>query len=103
MVEAGADVGRLRAASGPAIAGRSYEVPAELRDEVADVVPETAATTSWGTPALDLPAGVVAVLRGLGVRDVLVSERDTYTDGDLFSFRRSARTGRFAGVVRPPL
>jgi len=34
---------------------------------------------------------------------VLVSERDTYTDGDLFSFRRSARTGRFAGVVRPPL
>lgn len=102
MVGAGADVDRLRAASGPAISGRSYEVPAELRDEVADIVPETAATTSWGTPALDLPAGVVAVLRGLGVRDVRVSERDTYTDGDLFSFRRSARTGRFAGVVRPP-
>ena len=75
-------------------------MPAELRDEVADVVPETFATTSWGTPALDLPAGVVAVLGRLGVADVLVSDRDTYTDGDLFSFRRSARTGRFAGVVR---
>lgn len=103
MVGAGADVGRIRAATGPAIAGRSYEVPAELRDEVADVVPETYATTSWGTPALDLPAGAVAVLGRLGIRDVLVSDRDTYTDGDLYSFRRSSRTGRFAGVVRPPL
>ena len=102
MVEAGADVDRIRAATGPAISGRSYEVPAELRDEVAGVIPATFATTSWGTPALDLPAGVVAVLRGLGVRDVVVSDRDTYTDGDLYSFRRSARTGRFAGVVRPP-
>ncbi|WP_426595361.1 peptidoglycan editing factor PgeF [Cellulomonas sp. McL0617] len=102
MVGVGADVGRIRAAAGPAIGGRSYEVPAELREEVAAVVPETFATTSWGTPALDLPAGVDAVLRRLGVRDVLVSDRDTYTDGDLFSFRRSSRTGRFAGVVRPP-
>ena len=102
MVAAGADVDRLRTATGPAIAGRSYEVPAELRDEIADVLPVTAATTSWGTPALDLPAGVEAVLRGLGVRHVQVSERDTYTDGDLFSYRRASRTGRFAGVVRPP-
>ncbi|WP_028049825.1 peptidoglycan editing factor PgeF [Cellulomonas sp. URHD0024] len=102
MVHAGAGVDRIRAATGPAISGRSYEVPAELRDEVAGVVPETFATTSWGTPSLDLPAGVVAVLRGLGVLDVTVSERDTFTDGDLFSFRRSARTGRSAGVVRPP-
>ena len=103
MVGAGAHVEQIRAATGPAIAGRSYEVPAELRDEVAAVVPETYATTSWGTPALDLPAGVGAVLRRLGVWDVLVSDRDTYTDGDLFSYRRSARTGRFAGVVRAPV
>jgi len=102
MVGAGADVERIRAASGPAIGGRSYEVPADLRDEVADVVPETFATTSWGTPALDLPAGVSAVLGRLGVEVVFVSDRDTYTDGDLFSFRRSQRTGRSAGVVRAP-
>jgi YfiH family protein len=102
MAGAGAEVERIRAATGPAISGRSYEVPAELRDEVADVVPETFATTSWGTPALDLPAGVGAVLRRLGVRVEFVSDRDTYTDGDLFSFRRSARTGRFGGVVRAP-
>ncbi|WP_028046933.1 peptidoglycan editing factor PgeF [Cellulomonas sp. URHE0023] len=100
MAGAGAEVEHIRAAIGPAISGRSYEVPAELRDEVVAVVPETFATTSWGTPALDLPAGVGAVLRRLGVRVAYASDRDTYTDGDLFSYRRSARTGRFAGVVR---
>jgi YfiH family protein len=100
MVAAGADPSRLRAAAGPSIAGASYEVPAAMRDEVAAVVPATAATTAWGTPALDLPAGVVAVLRELGVADVHVDGRDTFRDPALFSHRRSAGTGRFAGVVR---
>ena len=102
MVRAGADVRTIRAATGPAISSLSYEVPADLRDEVAAAIPATFATTSWETPALDLAAGAVAVLHELGIRAVEVSERDTYTDGDLFSFRRSSRTGRFAGVVRPP-
>lgn len=102
LVDAGADRSRLRAAIGPSIAGPSYEVPAELRDEVAAAVPETAATTSWGTPALDLPAGVAAVLGRVGVDDVQRVGRDTYTDPDLFSFRRDGTTGRFAGVVRAP-
>ena len=101
MVHEGADVGRIRAAVGPAIAAESYEVPAELQDEVVAVVPETRATTSWGTPALDLPAGVVAVLRRAGVDDVVTQARDTWKDPALFSFRRARRTGRFAGVVRP--
>lgn len=102
MVGEGADVARIRAAVGPAIAGESYEVPVELQDEVVAVVPETRATTAWGTPALDLPAGVHAVLRAAGVTRVVVHARDTWTDPALFSFRRSPRTGRFAGVVRPP-
>ena len=70
MVAQGASVERVRAAIGPAIAGESYEVPAELQDEVASVVPQTRATTSWGTPALDLPAGVAAVLAAAGVEHV---------------------------------
>jgi YfiH family protein len=102
MVAQGAEVGRIRAAVGPAIAGESYEVPAGLQDEVASVVPQTRATTAWGTPALDLPAGVVAVLAGAGVAHVVTHARDTWKDPALFSFRRSSRTGRFAGVVRPP-
>ncbi|WP_019137426.1 polyphenol oxidase family protein [Cellulomonas massiliensis] len=103
LVALGADAGRLAAAVGPAIAGVSYEVPAELRDEVAATVPESRSTTSWGTPGLDLPAGVEARLRARGVR-VRRSARDTFTDPDLFSYRRDGATGRLAGVVRllPP-
>ena len=94
----------MRAAIGPAVAGASYEVPSALRDEVVGVVPAAAATTSWGTPALDLPAGVEAQLRAAGVQRVVRSSRDTLRDGTLFSYRANAadggRTGRFAGVVR---
>lgn len=102
LAVADADPRRLRAAVGPCIAGPSYEVPADLRDEVAAAVPETAATTAWGTPALDLPAGVAAVLRRAGVRQVERLDRDTFTGADLFSFRRDGTTGRLAGVVRAP-
>ncbi|MCR6647143.1 MAG: peptidoglycan editing factor PgeF [Cellulomonas sp.] len=100
LVARGGDITRVRAAIGPSVAGSSYEVPAELRDEVAAVLPPTAATTAWGTPALDLPAGVEAVLRAAGVPHVSRSARDTWGDAELFSYRRSGRTGRFAGVVR---
>lgn len=100
LLALGARTQRLRAAIGPAIAGASYEVPAQLRDEVAAVVPECASRTAWGTPALDLPAGVAAVLRAAGVERTTRVERDTYSDPDLFSYRRDGRTGRFAGVVR---
>ena len=101
----GARPGRLRAAVGPSISGASYEVPAELRDAVEAVVPGTGTVTTWGTPALDLRAGVRAVLAAAGVRHVQVSGRDTYRDPALFSYRRACgdggRTGRCAGVVRP--
>lgn len=104
MADLGARPQRVRAVLGPAVAGRSYEVPAELRDAVAATVPGTAATTSWGTPALDLSAGAVAVLRAAGVRRVDRVDRDTFVDPDLYSHRRAtaagAATGRFCGVVR---
>lgn len=100
LVARGADLDVVRAAVGPAVAGGSYEVPGALRDEVARVVPETATTTRWGTPGLDLPAGVEAVLRRSGVHDVARSERDTATDDTLYSFRRTSETGRFVGIVR---
>lgn len=103
MVGLGARVERVRAAVGPAVAGSSYEVPAVLRDEVAAAVPEARATTAWGTPALDLPRGVEAVLLRCGVRDVQRSRRDTWSDAALFSYRRDGRTGRAAAVIRPPV
>jgi len=105
MVRAGADAARIRAAVGPCIAGRSYEVPAAMRDDVAAVVPAAAARTSAGTPAVDLAAGVREVLASCGVGAVHVDGRDTYSDPALFSHRRAvhegaASTGRFAAVVR---
>ena len=89
-----------RAAIGPAICGRCYEVPGDLRAEASAALPELYATTSWGTPALDLPAGVRAQLRAAGITQVQHQARCTMEDEDLFSYRRSGVCGRFAGVIR---
>lgn len=102
MLAAGAAPSGLRAAVGPAVCGRCYEVPAALRDEVAAVVPAAWATTRAGTPALDLPAGVEAQLAERGVATTRVA-RCTLEDPDLFSHRGATAagttTGRQAGVV----
>jgi copper oxidase (laccase) domain-containing protein len=58
------------------------------------------ATTSWGTPSLDLGAGVLAQLtaEGVTVNDV---SRCTRESADLYSHRRDGvRAGRLAGVIR---
>lgn len=92
--------GDLTAWIGPHVCGGCYEVPAELRDEVAAAVPESRATTTWGTPSLDLGAGVRAQLEraGVGVRDV---SRCTRESADLYSYRRDGvGAGRLAGLVR---
>lgn len=103
MVERGADPARVRAAIGPAISGPSYEVPEAMQHEVAAVVPETACRTAWGTPGLDLPAGVAAVLRRAGVGRVHLTGWCTDSDERFYSHRRAQRgggtTGRSAGVV----
>jgi YfiH family protein len=90
---------RVVAWVGPHVCGRCYEVPATMRSEVAAVVPETFAETSWGTPALDVGAGVVAQLRGEDV-EVVDASRCTVEDDDLFSHRREGReAGRLGGLV----
>lgn len=85
---------------GPHVCGSCYEVPAALQAEVGAVVPASVATTSWGTPALDLGAGVRAQLEEAGVRVVDVA-RCTRESADLYSFRRDGEhAGRLAGLVR---
>lgn len=85
---------------GPHICGRCYEVPPDLQQEVADLEPVTASTTSWGTPGLDIGAGVTAQLERLGVH-VHDTARCTLESPDLYSHRRDgARAGRFSGLVR---
>lgn len=85
---------------GPHVCGRCYEVPEEMREDVAAVEPATRATTSWGTPSVDVGAGVRAQLARAGVAVVDVS-RCTMESPDLFSYRREGpRSGRQAGLVR---
>ena len=86
---------------GPHVCGSCYEVPEAMQAEVAAIEPATRATTSWGTPALDIGAGVVAQLERAGVRVVLDAVRCTLEEPSLYSHRRDgARAGRLAGVIR---
>jgi YfiH family protein len=98
MRELGA--GRVEGWIGPHVCGRCYEVPEAMRAEVAAVVPASYAETSWGTPSLDLGAGIRAQLEQL---DVVVHDesRCTRESPDLYSYRRDGEgAGRLAGVVR---
>ncbi|MER7857055.1 MULTISPECIES: peptidoglycan editing factor PgeF [unclassified Streptomyces] len=99
MTALGARPSRITARTGPAVCGRCYEVPAEMRAEVAEAVPGTWAETSWGTPAVDVTGGVHAQLAALGVSDLHRSPVCTRESGDHFSYRRDRTTGRLAGYV----
>ncbi|MFJ8190340.1 peptidoglycan editing factor PgeF [Streptomyces sp. NPDC096094] len=99
MTELGADPARIVARTGPAVCGRCYEMPEEMRAEVAAVEPAAYAVTSWGTPAVDVGAGVHAQLERLGVHDRARSPVCTRESKDHFSYRRDRTTGRLAGYV----
>jgi copper oxidase (laccase) domain-containing protein len=91
---------RITAWIGPHVCGACYEVPADLQAEVVAGAPTSRATTSWGTPSLDLGAGVRAQLVGEGVEvhDVGACTRESDA---LYSYRRDgAAAGRLAGLVR---
>ncbi|NJC22090.1 hypothetical protein BJ994_001166 [Arthrobacter pigmenti] len=102
--ESGAET--VNAWIGPSVCGACYEVPAELRARVAGAVPSTFSTTSWGTPALDLPTGVRTQL---GAAGALVQELGpapshlcSLENDELFSHRAVGRgrpVGRMAGLV----
>jgi YfiH family protein len=93
---AGAD--GLQAWIGPSICGACYEVPEQMQADAVGRIPELAARTTWGTPALDLAAGATAELVGLDVEAHRVPGC-TREESRLFSYRQDQRTGRFAGLV----
>ena len=103
MAHQGAEPGELVALVGPAVCGRCYEVPATMRDEVAAAVPEAYATTTAGTPGLDLPAAVEAQLRRAGVTDVQRVPECTAESPHLYSHRRDGVTGRLASAAWIPV
>ncbi len=81
-----------RAAVGPAIGPCCYEVGPEVLEQF----PDHTATTTWGTPSIDLPA---AVADSLGDIPVWRSDRCTYTDDLLHSHRRDGTTRRQVSVA----
>ncbi|MDT0381072.1 peptidoglycan editing factor PgeF [Streptomyces sp. DSM 42041] len=99
MVRLGADTSRMIARTGPAVCGRCYEVPEDMRAEVAAAVPAAYAATSWGTPAVDVAAGVRSQLRAAGVTALEQSAVCTLESDDHFSYRRERDTGRLGSYV----
>lgn len=97
MREAGAKT--LVARVGPSICGRCYEVPLQLREEVAAVAPEARSVTRFGAPSLSIAAGVVAQLVDAGAEVDWLSGCSAESAG-LYSYRREGgKTGRYAGLV----
>ncbi|HKS43899.1 MAG TPA: peptidoglycan editing factor PgeF [Amycolatopsis sp.] len=99
MVEAGAEPGRIEALLGPAICGECYEVPADMAQDVEAHLPDSLSHTRRGTSGLDIRAGLWRQLAGAGVGRIGVDPRCTAEDATLFSYRRSGRCGRIAGLT----
>jgi YfiH family protein len=84
---------------GPSICGTCYEVDQKTFDEVVGLHPVARSATAKGTPSLDLSKALISDLESLSV--VCTTDmRCTNEDPDLFSYRKSQRTGRQAGLIR---
>lgn len=91
----------LEAWVGPRACGSCYEVPADMRDEVAAIEPASRSVTRWGTPALDVGAGVIAQLERAGVVVHDIGAQECTIENDRFwSYRRQGQAaGRFGAVA----
>ncbi len=81
---------------GPSICGACYEVSPEMYEEVTTFFPASA--TSAAQHSLDLPRGVIGILRGRGI-DTHALGSCTLENPDFFSYRRDKTIGRQAGVI----
>jgi YfiH family protein len=97
MRELGA--GAITGTLGPSICGTCYEVDQNTFEEVISIFPSARSETPQGTPALDLARALVADLKDASI-DCQIDSRCTNEDPDLFSYRKSQRTGRQAGLIR---
>ncbi|MBG6224705.1 YfiH family protein [Arthrobacter sp. CAN_A2] len=92
----------LAAWVGPSVCGSCYEVPDDMMETIARVLPEAAARTRRGTPALDLPRAVHVQLTRAGARVERLGGSGiacTVENPELYSHRRAPGAGRIAGLV----
>lgn len=99
MVELGADPANTHALLGAAAGGDSYEVPEAMAADVEKHLPGSRTVTRKGTPGIDVRAGLIRQLHGLGVTNMNAEPRCTISEPEYFSYRREGKTGRQAGVV----
>jgi len=97
MYELGAT--SITAQLGPSICGTCYEVDDKTFDDVLISHPLATSRSPQNTPALDLARALVGDLKNLSI-ECTVDSRCTLEDSNLFSYRRSHRTGRQAGLIR---
>jgi YfiH family protein len=88
---------------GPAIGQQSFEVGGEVRDVFMGSHPETAQAFLPSVNAGRYMANIYMLARlrlaAHGITSVHGGGLDTFTDPRFFSYRRSARTGRFASLI----
>jgi copper oxidase (laccase) domain-containing protein len=94
------DRGPVVAHLGPCIRAGCYEFDGPERAHLGDRFgADLLATTSWGTPALDLAAGVHAALAEAGVAEVHDTSGCTACDRRWYSHRARGEPERFATTV----
>lgn len=101
-IEALRDLGatEITAWLGPCIRARCYEFGAADLDEAAAVLgPTVRSTTVWGTPALDVTAGVRSSLAAAGVDGLNDIGVCTACSPVHFSHRARVEPGRHAGMI----
>jgi len=89
----------ITAQLGASICGTCYEVDQKTCDDVVAQYPKAQSQSARGTTALDLSKALVAELAELSIT-CEVDTRCTNEDPNLFSYRKSHRTGRQAGLIR---
>jgi YfiH family protein len=97
------DDGPLTAHLGPCIRAGCYEFQGPDLDRLVERFGDgVRAETLWGTPALDLAAGVKVALREAGVPDLVDDTGCTACDTRWYSHRARRDTGRLATVAWIP-
>ncbi|MDR1634397.1 MAG: polyphenol oxidase family protein [Bifidobacteriaceae bacterium] len=94
-------VGELRAAVGPAICGRCYQIGDDLAER-ARAQGQVVARGRDGSARLDLSASVARQLRAGGVEAIWLAPQCTAESADFYSWRGQRATGRQGMVIALP-
>ena len=70
-----------------------------MANDVERRLPGSKCKTATGTWGIDVRAGLIRQLMGLGITNIDSDPRCTIEDTDFFSYRREGTTGRQAGVI----